>query len=118
MPAAPQELAPKILEIGSVPYLHEAFPRTTDFYSTWPEETMSDPAKGRHIVSLANLSELKQRLADPAYDLVVVQSGPFAPWSLRGLGRSLFRRSALRGSFPAVRALGTELLRGRVAAPI
>lgn len=112
------EFAPKILEIGSIPYLHEAFPETTDFYSTWMEETVSDPARGRNIVSVGNLATLAERLADPRYDLVVVQAGAYSPWSFRGLNRLLFRRSVLHGSLPAARAFGTQLLRGRVAAPV
>jgi hypothetical protein len=109
---------PKILEIGNIPYLHEAYPETTDFYSTWMDETVSDPARGRNIVSPGNLITLKSRLADPSYDLVAVQAGAFSPWSFRGLNRLLFRRSALRGPSPLFRAFGPQILRGRVAAPL
>jgi hypothetical protein len=117
-PEAGQDFAPKILEIGAIPYLHEAFPQTTDFYSTRLEETVADPAKGRHIVSPGNLAELARRLADPLYDLIVVQAGSCAPWSFRALNRLLFRRRSLRGSLPVARAFGPQLLRGRVAAPV
>ena len=115
---AGDDFAPRILEIGSIPYLHESYPRTTDFYSTWAEETAADPANGRHIVSLSNLATLARRVADPSYDLIVVQAGAYSPWSLRALNRLLFRRSALRGSVPLVRAFGSQLLRGRVGAPV
>jgi len=118
MPNVSTDFAPKILEIGNVPYLHEAFPRTTDFYSTWTEETVSEPARGRNIVSVGNLAALAGRLADPSYDLVAVQAGAFAPWSLRALNRLIFRRDTLRGSLPLFRAGGPQLLRGRVAAPV
>lgn len=113
-----KNFAPRILEIGGVAFLHTAFPQTTDFFSTWPDETRFDPARGRHIVSLAGLPSLVRRLADPGYDLVVVQPGSFAPWGWRALSRSLFRRSVLRGSVPVFRACGPQLLRGRVAAPV
>ena len=113
-----KDFAPKILELGHIPYLHEAFPQTTDFYSTWPGETLADPLRGRNVVSFANFSELKRRLADPSYDLIAVQPGQYAPWSLRSLNRSIFRRSVLQGSMPLFRAFGPQLLRGRVAAPV
>jgi hypothetical protein len=117
-PAAATDASPRILEIGSIPFLHETFPQTTDFYSTWAEETVADPAGGRHIVSFGNLAALARRLADPAYDLIVVQAGACSPWSFRALNRLLFRRSVLRGSVPVVRAFGPQLLRGRVRAPV
>lgn len=110
--------APRILEIGQTGFMHAAFPQTTQFYSTWPDETASDPEHGRHLVTFATLRGLSERLADPSFDLVVVHALPFAPWSLRALGRLLFRRSVLHGSLPLARALAPQLLRGRVAAPI
>ena len=109
---------PRILEIGPVPFMHQAFPTTTHFYSTWPGEKHFDPEHGRHIVKLANLPTLLGRLADPAYDLVVVQSLPFAPWSFRALNRSLFRRESLHGAGSLIRSFGPQLLRGRIAAPL
>jgi hypothetical protein len=112
------EFVPKILEIGNIPLMWAAYPQTTEFYSTWYDEKLVDPARGRHIVSLANLPRLARRLADPAFDLVVVHASPYAPWSPRALWRTLFRRSVLAGSFPFVRGFGPELLRGRVAAPV
>jgi hypothetical protein len=117
-PDAAADFSPKILEIGGIPFLHEAFPQTTDFYSTWAEETVLDPANGRHVVSLGNLATLARRLADPAYDLIAVQAGAYSPWSFRAVNRLLFRRSVLRGSVPVVRAFGPQLLRGRVGAPV
>jgi hypothetical protein len=110
--------APRILEIGQTGFMHAAFPQTTQFYSTWPDETATDPAHGRHLVTVATLRELSERLADPSFDLVVVHALPFAPWSPRALGRLLFRRSVLHGSLPLARALAPQLLRGRVAAPV
>src|SRR6202035_4308583 len=103
--------APKILEIGAVPYMWEVFPDSTEFYSSWPDETTSAPEQGRHIVSLATLPRLARRLADPTLDLIVVHAPPFNPWSGRALARTIFRRSALHGNIPLFRAFGTELLR-------
>ncbi|EJW12970.1 hypothetical protein A33M_1314 [Rhodovulum sp. PH10] len=110
--------APRIVEIGNTGFMHAVFPATTSFFSTWYDETRSDPESGRHIVRLDTLRELAAQLADPTVDLVVVHALTWAPWSLRALGRTLFRRSVLEGRFPAVRGLGPQLLRGRVAAPI
>jgi glycosyltransferase involved in cell wall biosynthesis len=110
--------APKILEIGATPYMWHAFPDTTEFYSTWPDETHADPGQGRHIASLATLPDLARRIADPAFDLVVAHTPASAPWSGRALGRTLFRRSTLRGNLAVVRGLGIELLRRRAAAPL
>ena len=115
---AQPDSAPRILEIGSTPYLYTAFPQTTDFYSTWNDEQVSEPAQGRRIVTLATLPGLVRRLADPAYDLVAVHALPYSSWSLRSLSRTLFRRSVLRGSVPIFRPLGQQLLRGRVSAPV
>jgi hypothetical protein len=105
--------APKILEIGPTPYMWCAFPKTTEFYSTWPDETFAAPARGRHIVSLATLPGLARRIADPAFDLIVAHAPTSDPWSGRALVRGLFRRSVVRGNPPAIRSLGIELLRGR-----
>lgn len=110
--------APNILEIGATPYMWHAFPDTTVFYSTWPDETLADPARGRHIVSLATLAGLARRIADPAIDLIVAHAPASSPWSGRALGRALFRRSTLRGNLATVRGIGTELLRRHAAAPI
>jgi glycosyltransferase involved in cell wall biosynthesis len=115
---APKILAPKILEIGATPYMWHAFPETTEFYSSWPDETVAVPADGRHIVSLAALPGLARRLADPTLDLVVAHAPASSPYGGRALVRALFRRSVLRGNIAAFRGFGTELLRGRIAAPL
>lgn len=117
-PPASRPPSPKILEIGDFPYLQRAFPQTTDFFATGPSLTQAGAAPGQHIVSPLNYLSLARRLADPSYDLVVVQSAAFSPWHWRGLSRLLFHRSVLRGSFPWFRALGLQLLRGRIAAPL
>ncbi|CAL8968831.1 hypothetical protein RHODGE_RHODGE_01147 [Rhodoplanes serenus] len=116
--AAGDEATPTIVEIGHTGFMQAAFPDTTEFWSTWPDETSEDPARGRRLPTFANLRELAGRLADPAVDLVVVHALSCAPWSPRGLGRTVFRRSLLRGSVPFARAFAPQLLRGRVAAPI
>jgi hypothetical protein len=116
--AAARRTAPNIVEIGAVPYMWEVFPDTTEFHSSWLDETTSAPAQGRHIVSLATLPRLVRRLADPSIDLIVVHAPPFSPWSARGLVRTLFRRSMLGGNLAMLRGIGAELLRWPAAAPI
>ena len=118
MPDPEADIAPKILEIGASPYMHRACSRTTEFYSTRLDETVSEPAKGRHIVSPTNLLTLALRLRDLSFDLVVAHSAAFSPWSVRALSRSLFRRSVLSGSLPVFRPFGLHLPRGHVAAPL
>ena len=118
MEAGAGRRAPKILEIGAVPYMWEVFPDTTEFHSSWPDETTSAPAQGRHIVSVATLPRLARRLADSSIDLIVVHAPSFSPWSVRALVRMLFRRSVLGGNFPVLRGMGAELLRRPAAAPI
>jgi hypothetical protein len=110
--------APKILEIGGVPYMWKAFPQATEFYSTWPDETESAPQHGRHIVTFAGLPRLARRLADPSFDLIVVHAPAFRPWSSRALVRSVFRRGILKGRLPLSRGFAAELLRVPPAAPL
>ncbi|MFL9825633.1 glycosyltransferase [Rhodoplanes sp. SY1] len=114
----PRVDAPRIVEIGPTGYMHAAFPQTTTFFSTWPDETRTDPAQGRHVPTFGTLPDLAARLADPDLDLVVVHAPASAPWSLRALGRTLFRRSVLHGALPLARALAPQLVRRRVAAPL
>jgi len=116
--AGARRAAPKILEIGTVPFMWQVFPDTTEFYSSWHDETASAPERGRHVVALAALPRLASRLADPSFDLVVVHAPPFSPWGGRALVRTFFRRSVVGGNLPAFRGFGAELMRLPVAAPI
>lgn len=110
--------APHILEIGAVPFVWQAFPHTTEFHSAWPDETLSAPHSGRHIVTLAGMPRLARRLADPTLDVVVVHAPAFSPWSGRAVVRTLFRRSIFKGNFPLFRGFAAELLRVAPAAPL
>jgi hypothetical protein len=110
--------APKILEIGPTPFMWHAFPETTYFYSTWPDESFAAPSTGRYIVSLATLPGLARRIADPTFDVIIAHAPVSAAWSPHGIARTLFRRGMLRGNLAVVRGLGTELLRRRSAAPL
>ena len=109
--------APRILDIGEIPLMREGYPETTEYWSTEPEPSAPIGPEDR-VVTATTLPRLARRLADPSLDLIVVQPTNHAPWSWQWLGRSLFRRSALRGRIPFFRAFGQEMLRGRLAAPL
>lgn len=108
----------RVLEIGENPVMGLAFPDSTDHWSTKPVARLKDAGPRDHLVTLASLPRLARALADPAYDIVVIQPGSFRPWHWQGITRALFRRSALRGNVPYFRMFGQEMIRGRVAAPI
>jgi len=109
---------PRILEIGDLRLMREAYPTSTDHWSTsdWPISE-PDPKRDR-FVTLASLPRLARALASRDYDLVVVQTGTFRPWQWQALSRSIFRRSALSGHIPYFRHFGQEMIRGRVTAPV
>jgi hypothetical protein len=70
------------------------------------------------VATLRTLPRIARALADPRLDLVVVHTAPFAPWTLQALGRTVFRRSTLRGGVSLARGYAPQLVRGRVAAPV
>jgi len=109
---------PHIIEIGQVPFMWRAFPDTTEFFSTWPDQREAWPDRGFHIVSLSTLSRLARALRNPGVDLIVVHSAPFAPWDVRAVSRSLFRRSALQGNIALIRSFGPQLIRRASTAPV
>jgi Glycosyl transferases group 1 len=100
--------------------MRHAFPDTTEFYSTVDEREREDmgPVRQRYQVSISKLPGLARRLADPTFDLIVVNAPASAPWSLRAINRSLLRRGILRGDIPFFRMFAHQMLRGPVAAPI
>jgi len=104
---------PKVLEIGWLPLMREAYPETTEYWSTdW------EPPAGERAVTAAALPRLARSLADPSFDLIVVQPLRHSPWGLRWFSRGVFRRSAWRGTVPFFRAFGAELLRRAPATPL
>jgi hypothetical protein len=109
--------APRILEIGAHRLMSEAYPDTTDHWSTRTASASDDHPRSQ-VVTLASLPRLAKALSGSDYDLVVVQPGGYSPWHWQGITRALFRRSALRGDIPYFRGFGQQLLRGRVSAPV
>lgn len=109
---------PRILEIGHYRLMREAYPETTDHWSTsdWPNCEL-DPKHDR-FVTLASLPRLARALASTNYDLVVVQPSDFPPWHVQALVRAVFRRSALRAHVPYFRHFGQQMICGPVGAPI
>jgi hypothetical protein len=103
----------KILEVGEFSFMQEGFPLSTTTYFTGPHTP-----RGPGLLSLRTLPRLLRDLADPSFDLVVVQPATLAPWSVDAIVRMLFRRSILRGDIRPFHRIGPQLVRGRVAAPI
>lgn len=110
--------SPRILEIGENPVMAQAYPDTTEHWSTRPVAKLENAGPRDHLVTLASLPRLARALASTDYDLVVVQPGSFRPWQWQAIARALFRRSALRGNIPYFRTFGQELIKSKVVAPI
>jgi hypothetical protein len=107
----------KILDIGELSLMREAYPDTTEFWCTAPQAV--EPAHPQdRIVSAATLPALARSLRDPSLDMIVVQPTNHSPWHWQWLIRSVFRRSALQGRIPYFRAFGQELTRGTLGAPL
>lgn len=108
---------PRIIEIGEVPLVRHAYPGTTEFFSTMPDRPQ-DLLPGDNHVDLTGLPRLAKRLMAGDVDLIFVQVAPFAPLSLDGLSRTIFRRSTLRGRAPFLRAFGQQMVRLAKDVPI
>jgi hypothetical protein len=109
----------RIVEIGDKPFIKQAFPDQVAYFSTWPEDdarTLS--TDGSCIVSLATLGNLWRVLREPETSLVVCHPTFFSPWHWRWMTRALFDRRILRRSVPFLQAMGPQVLRWRVTAPI
>jgi len=66
---------PRIIEIGEVPLMRQAFPDTTEFFATGPERP-DDLGPNDRQVSLATLGHVRRRLASRDVDVVVVHVAP------------------------------------------
>ncbi len=109
----------RIVEIGEKPFMKQALPHQTMFFSTWPEEDERKLVDDQnYVVSLANLKALWRVLREPQTSLVVCHPPFYSPWHWRWLVRIMFdRRTAHRlRSFP--RTMGSQVLRSRITAPI
>jgi Glycosyl transferases group 1 len=108
----------KLIEIGPTPYIWQAFPEQTEFYSTWTDETRTDPASNIHVASIKTLFRLLKAMVDPSVDLIVAHSFSFAPWDIRSIARLLFRRGTLARGLPISRTLAQQVLRMPIKAPL
>src|SRR5437016_2254541 len=116
MTIAAPPVAPRILEIGEHRLMREAYPETTEHWSTAPMLDPDDRCSRDHLVTVTSLPKLARALASEDYDLVVVQPGTFRPWQWQAVARSVIRRSALQGIVPYFRCFGQEMIKGRFAA--
>jgi hypothetical protein len=102
-----------IVEIGPAPYVALAYPDETLFFAT--DKSAAPPPGVRTLPSLAALSSA---LGSAELKLVVCRPNFSTPWGPRHLGRQLFSRRLTQGRASLLSALGPELLRGRISAPV
>jgi hypothetical protein len=102
-----------IVEIGPAPYVALAYPDETLFFAT--DRAAPAPAGVR---TLGSLGALSAALGSRELTLVVCRPNFSSPWAARHIGRQLFSRRLFEGRAALVPALGPELLRRRLAAPL
>jgi glycosyl transferase family 1 len=102
-----------IVEIGPVPYVAQAYSGEALFFSS---QSAKDQPEG--VATLASLAELAGALARSDLELIVSHPNFSTPWGLRHVNRSVFSRRFVEGRSPLFRALGPELLRGPLRAPL
>lgn len=107
----------RFVEIGA-PWLKVVFPQQTECFSPFHTSRTADPDNGLHGISLGTLSKLNSVLRDPAVSLVVCRPLFYPPWHWQSINRGLFSRRMLRGESRLTGALGTQLLRWPIHAPI
>jgi hypothetical protein len=107
----------RFVEIGA-PWLKTVFPEQTLCFSNIHTKRTSDPDKGLYPISLATLPRLHRALRQPGLSLVLCRPGFYAPWHWQWINRELFSRRALQGESRLFGALGAQLLRLPIKAPI
>lgn len=108
----------RIVEIGEKPFIQQAFPDEVRYFSTWPDGNASPSSAAENSGSLDTLAGLMRALSEPGLSLVVCHPTFFSPWHWRRIMRMLFDRNMLHRTLSFPRAIGPQLLRWRVAAPI
>ncbi len=107
----------KIVEIGG-PFLKDALPDRTTYFSTSFVAPEADPHKGVYPVSLRTLPLLARMVRDPSTSLIVCHPTFYAPWHWRWLSRAVFDRRTLQGHLPIARMFGPQVLRFGANAPV
>jgi hypothetical protein len=107
----------RFVEIGA-PWLKTAFPQQTQCFSTFHSRRDADPDNGLYQISLGTLPKLHAALHAPDLSLVVCRPLFYPPWHWQWITRELFSRRALRGESRLLSALGAQLLRWPIRAPI
>lgn len=110
--------APRILEIGLVPLMAQAYPDSTDHWSLQTPDAFDGRNPRHQLVTFASLPRLWRAIREQRYDLIVVQPMSYRPWQSQAIVRSLFRRSALKGVVPYGRYFGPELIRANTKVPV
>src|SRR5262249_50017700 len=108
-----------IVEIGDKPFIKRALPDQVTYFSTWPDDDIRIPSPdGSRVVSPGALGTLWREVRELGTSLDVCHPTFSSPWHWRWITRALFDRRALRRSSSFLRAMGPQLLRWRLAAPI
>jgi hypothetical protein len=107
----------RFVEIGA-PWLKTVFPLQTLCFSTFHTRHTADPDNGLHALSLVTLPKLHRALQAPDLSLVVCRPLFYPPWHWQWFNREIFSRRALRGESRLFSALGPQLLRAPIRAPI
>jgi glycosyltransferase involved in cell wall biosynthesis len=107
----------KFVEIG-MPWIKTVFPQQTQCFSTVHTRRTADPDNGLHNISPRTLPKLHRALRAPDLALVVCRPLFYPPWHWQWIARELFSRRALSGQSHILSALGMQLLRLPIKAPI
>ena len=107
----------RFVEIGA-PWLKTIFPQQTQCFSPFHTRSTEDPANGLYSISPSTLPKLHRALRAPSLSLVVCRPLFYPPWHWQWINRELFSRRALQGESRLMGAVGAQLLRLPIRAPI
>ncbi|HJS07934.1 MAG TPA: glycosyltransferase [Pirellulales bacterium] len=105
------------MEIGA-PWIKTIFPEQTLCFSTFHTRRTAEPENGLFNISLRTLPKLHSALNAPDLSLVICRPLFYPPWHWQWIARELFSRRALQGNSYIQAALGAQVLRRPIGAPI
>ena len=108
----------RLIEVGDVPLVKNAFPTQTTFYSTYSRAEYGRERDGYHVLSARNLSSFLKDVHAPDVSLIICHPTAVSPWHWDWLSRSIFSRRLLQGHAPFLRAFGPQIFRFPVQAPL